>query len=333
MSAESYVVCVEQYVVCSLTNHKAVACVRAVVGEVEHEEQVTALIGQHLITIVVPDLLNGCLLDVLLHLQHSQHSLVEVAEIVEAELVVIHQIPLAAGIFVAPAVAFAGEVYPFGMTELITHEVQITAVDSAGREQTDHLVQGDTALYIIVLIALLEMPVHIGINQAEDDGLVTHQCLIVALTVRDGLLVGTTIGYFPEHRTGLPVFITQLLDYLNPIVGDIHGHAVVEAIAAILEGSCQTGHSAHLFCDGDGVGIHLMDDFVGKREIADGVVILMSVIVVSIAADRSFRSRSRDCPKRDAHGDRPRRNTGWDHLRSCQVLRSHSSQRGCVRYP
>ena len=97
-----------------------------------------------------------------------------------AEILVIYQIPLSASILVAPSVTLAREINPLWMTELITHEVQVTSVDGRSRKQTDHLVQGNTSFHHSILVADLEVPVHVGINQAEDDGLVTHQCLVVA---------------------------------------------------------------------------------------------------------------------------------------------------------
>ena len=58
--------------------------------------------------------------------------------------------------------------------------------------------QGNTAVNHVVLVALLEVPVHVGIDEAEDDGLVAYQCLVVTLAIGDGLLVGTAVLDFPE---------------------------------------------------------------------------------------------------------------------------------------
>ena len=69
------------------------------------------------------------------------------------------------------------------MTELITHEVQITTVDGRCRHQTNHLMQCQAAMNNIVLVSFLHMPIHIGINQAEDNRLVTHQSLIMTFGV------------------------------------------------------------------------------------------------------------------------------------------------------
>ena len=81
----------------------------------------------------------------------------------------------------------------------------------------------------------------------------------------------------------MPVLITLLLDEFNPVVGHVHGHAVVEAVAAVLQRRGQAGHARHLFGDGDGLGIDLVDQVVGQREIAEGFVVLMAVEIVIVA--------------------------------------------------
>ena len=103
--------------------------------------------------------------------------------------------------------------------------------------------QGNAAVCHIVLVALLEMPVHIGIDEAEDDGLVAYECLVVALGIGDGLLILTAVGYLPEHAGGLPMLVGLLLDELDPVVGHVHRHAIVESVTTMLDGRCQAGHT------------------------------------------------------------------------------------------
>ena len=145
--------------------------------------------------------------------------------------------------------------------------------------------QGYTTLGHAVDVLLGEMPVHVGIDEAEDNSLVAHQCLVVTLTVGNGLLVGTTVLHLPENAAGFPVLVGLFLNSLDPIVGYVHGHAVVEAEATVLKLGSKSGHTGNFLCDGDGIGILLMDEFVGQRKIADGIVVLMSVEVVTIAAE------------------------------------------------
>ena len=59
--------------------------------------------------------------------------------------------------------------------------------------------QSDTSLSHAIHILLSEMPVHIRINQAEDNGLITYQSLIMTLAVANGLFIRASILYFPEN--------------------------------------------------------------------------------------------------------------------------------------
>ena len=202
-----------------------------------------------------------------------------------AQFLIIHQAPLAACIFVRPAVAFTREVNPFGMSELITHKVQIAAIDGSQCHQTDHLVQGYATLGHTINVFFREVPVHIGIYQTEDDSLVAHQRLVVTLTIRNRLLVRTAVLHFPENATGLPVLVTQFLNGLDPIIWDVHGHAIVETKTTVFELGSQSRHTAHLLSNSDGVGIHLVNQAIGQREIANGIVVLATIEVVGIATE------------------------------------------------
>ena len=172
------------------------------------------------------------------------------------------------------------------MSELIAHEVEVAAVDGSEGHETYHLMEGNAPAGNVVLVALLEMPVHIGIYQAEDDGLVAHEGLVVALAVGDGFLVRAAVLHLPEDAAHVDILIAHLLDGLDPVVGDVHGHPVVEAIAAVLKACSKAWHSRHLLGDGDGAGVHFVDELVGEREIADGVVVLVAVEIVAVARKR-----------------------------------------------
>ena len=199
IATKRLVVGIEYHTIGTGRYQEAIVGKRAGWREVEDEEQVASHISEYLIAIIVPDFNNWCLVKVLFTLNCLEHLLVEVAEIVIAEILVIYQIPLSASILVAPSVTLAREINPLWMTELITHEVQVAAIDGRSCSQTDHLVQGNASVNHIVLITLLEVPVHISIYQAEDDGLVAYQCLVMTLAVRDGLLVGTAVLDFPRR--------------------------------------------------------------------------------------------------------------------------------------
>ena len=176
------------------------------------------------------------------------------------------------------------------MTELIAHEVKIAAIDSRCCDETYHLVQGYTSISAVVFVAFTEVPVHIGINKAEDNGLVAYKSLVVAFTIAYGTLIGTTVCDLPENRAWFPCFIWKFLDGLNPIVGDVHGHTIVEAIAAIGKLGSKSWHAADFLCDGYCIGINLMYKKIGKCQVADGIIVLMSVEVVAIVAESLAKS-------------------------------------------
>ena len=183
IAAKLYGIGIEHDFIRSLRNQETIIGKRTGRTEIEHKDVVATHVGQHLVAIVMPYFDNVCLLYVLHVLYHLQHCLVKITQIVIAQVFVIHQAPLTTGIFVAPSVTLAREVYPFGMTELVPHEVQITAVQGRSREQTYHLMQSNAAMHAFVLISLLEVPIHIGIYQTEDDGLIAHESLIVTLGI------------------------------------------------------------------------------------------------------------------------------------------------------
>ena len=155
---------VEHNVVRACRHKESIVGERAVGTEVEHEDEVASHECKHLVAVVVPYLLYGSLREVLLAFNHLEHGLVEVAKIVVVEFLVVHEVPLAACILVAPSVALAREVNPFGMSELVTHEVEIAAINCSCSHEAYHLVQGNAAVNHKVLVALLEVPVHVGVD-------------------------------------------------------------------------------------------------------------------------------------------------------------------------
>ena len=126
------------------------------------------------------------------------------------------------------------------------------------------------------------MPVHIGIGQAEDERLVAYECLVMALGIADGLLILTTVRELMPDRTWAPLLVGVIRDELRPEVGDIHREAVVEAKASVLDGSSETRHTAHLFGDGDRIGVDTMDQLIGQREVRHSIGILMTIEVVGV---------------------------------------------------
>ena len=258
--------------------------------EVEHKHQIATHEGEHLVVVLIPQLSDWQFLEAVLAAQQVYHIGVPVVEELVLQVFAVHQIPLATSIFVAPAVALAWEVDPFGVSPFVAHEVEVAAVDGRGCCQANHLVKRHTAINHSVVVVNHHVPIHFLVDEAENDGLVAHQSLVVALGVTDGFLVGTSVGEFPENGTGLPILVLLLLDGLDPKVGNAHRHTVVEAHAAVFKCACQSWHTAHFLGDGDGVRVHLVNQYVGKGEIGDGVGVLRAVVVVVVAAKRLSQS-------------------------------------------
>ena len=174
IASKSLIVCIQYHFITALRYQETIIGERLYWIEVEYKYQIITLECQYLVGIAVPDFLHLGLLKTLHALDNAEHGLIEVTQIMIAEVLVIYQIPLATRILMAPSIAFAREVYPFGMTKLIAHEVQVATIDGGCREQANHLVQGDASMYGVILVTFLEVPVHIGIYQTEDNGLVAH---------------------------------------------------------------------------------------------------------------------------------------------------------------
>ena len=129
------------------------------------------------------------------------------------------------------------------------------------------------------------MPVHIGISEAEDERLVAHECLVMALSIADGLLIFTTVRELIQDRTWAPLLVGVIRDELRPEVGDIHREAVVKAKASVLDRSSETRHTTHLFGDRDRVGVDAMDQLIGQREVRHSIGILMTIEVVRVRGE------------------------------------------------
>ena len=207
------------------------------------------------------------------------HLLIEAVEVGIEVVGVVHQVPLATGILTTPSVPFAGEVNPLGVSELVAHKVEVSSVDGGGGNEANHLVEGDTTVHHISRVSVLEVPIHIGVDESEDDGFVAHECLVVALGVRDGLLVLASVGHLVEDMPCFPVFVAHFLDVLYPEVGYAHGEAIVKAHAAILDGTSESGHAGHLLGDSNRLGFHLVNEFVRQSEVHDSIAVLVHIVV------------------------------------------------------
>ena len=62
--------------------------------------------------------------------EQMNHRFVKAVEVGKEIVGVVHKTPLTACIFITPSVPFAREINPFGMSELVAHKGEVTAVDS-----------------------------------------------------------------------------------------------------------------------------------------------------------------------------------------------------------
>ena len=109
----------------------------------------------------------------------GEHGLFEVLEAAILEVGVIGEVPLAAGVFVGPVVAFAGEVYPLGMAELVADEVEPSFATGDHGEEANHFVKGDAAVDDGAFVRLFHLPIHLFVHEPEGEGLVAHEALVV----------------------------------------------------------------------------------------------------------------------------------------------------------
>ncbi len=136
-----------------------------------------------------------------------------------------------------------------------------------------------------VIVIDHHVPVHLFIDKPEYDGFVADKSLVVAFDVGYGLFIGATVGQFPEYGCRVPVLVFLFFQCLDPVVGDSHCHAVVEANASVFEWNGESGHAAHLLGNRYGLRIYAVDQQVGEREICDCINILIAVIIIAIAAE------------------------------------------------
>ena len=253
--------------------------------EVEQEDAAAALEGEQLIALVLAQAVGHAGAHHVVVLDQLNHGLVEVAQQLVAQEAVVREAPLAAGILEAPAVALAREVDPLRMAELVAHEVEVALAARADGHQADHLVQRDGTVHDHVLARAVHAGVHFLVRQAEHDGLVAHQRLVVGLRVADDLLLIAAGDQFPVHLADLPVAVLLLLDRLDEEVRQAHGQAVVKADAAVLDGQAHARHGAHVLRDGDGALLVAVNQVAGQHEVGHRVHIGVHGEVLRVAGE------------------------------------------------
>ncbi|VTR68605.1 hypothetical protein DESC_710101 [Desulfosarcina cetonica] len=258
--------------------------------KIEGEDISAAHEGQHLVAIMLPQRHQVAGRKQVGRLDQPEHGPIETGQQLVLESGIVHQRPLPAGVAIAPAIAFPGEVDPLGMTELVAHEVEITAARRGQGGQADHLVQGHGPGHADVRVIEGHVLVHGTTGHAEHKGLIAHQGLVVGFGIADGLLLMTPVGELMPQVAHGPLFVGRVLGEPDPVVGHPHGKAIVKAHPARIHGQRQSRHAADVLGDGDGVGPQAMDQFVGQGQVGQGILVHAGVEIVVVPRKGPFQA-------------------------------------------
>lgn len=165
-------------------------------------------------------------------LDQFDHVPVELAQKPVFQILGIGQAPLPARVPVRPVVSRPWKIDPFGMSELVSHEIQIPAARGRQGDETDQLVQGDAPVNAQAFMAYMHVFVDIRSDQPEDQGLIADQGLIVRFGVADGLLLRAPVVQLVPQSAHGPVFVGNVFDQTDPQVGNAHGEPVIKADSA-----------------------------------------------------------------------------------------------------
>mmetsp|Transcript_62153 Transcript_62153/g.116263 ORF Transcript_62153/g.116263 Transcript_62153/m.116263 type:complete len:202 (+) Transcript_62153:1080-1685(+) len=186
----------------------------------------------------------------------------------------------------APAVLWAWEVHPLRMAELIAHEVEVALASKALHEEPDHLMEGQAPINGHGVVRILEdahIRVHGSIHKPEGKGLVTHNGLVVRLSIGNDLLHVPSIRQRVANVAHVPTIVTHFLQELDEHVWNGHRQTIVEAKATILNREADRRHAADVLCNGDSAGHYCVDKVVRQHEVnvAVDVCVWPEVLVVS----------------------------------------------------
>ena len=145
--------------------------------------------------------------------------------------------------------------------------------------------QRNAAVRHIGRMTVLEMPIHVGVHETEDDGLVAHQRLVMALGIRDGLLVLAAVRHLIQDMTGFPVLVLHLFDILNPEIRNTHRQTIVEAYTAVFDSCGETRHTAHLLGNRNRFRLHFVNDLVRQRQVHQRIAVFVTAEIGRIAVE------------------------------------------------
>src|SRR5574344_2156914 len=198
-------------------------------------------------------------------------------------MVRIRQRPLSAGVKVGPVITFSRKVNPFRMTELITHEVEVSIAGRSKCYESYHFMKGDAAIHNNVLRIFAHRVVHLLVYQSEDNSFISDKSLVMTLCITDSLFVCTLIGQLIIDLSHTPVPIRQLFNPFDPVVTNAHTHPEIKPDTSVFQRSCKARHSRHIFSYCEGIGLQLFNKYIRKTEIGYRIFILSSVKIVIVA--------------------------------------------------
>ena len=105
------------------------------------------------------------------------------------------------------------------------------------------------------------------------------------LGVGHRLHFGQPVGHHVPHLPDVPLLVGHLLELLDPEIGNRHPQPVVEADASVRVGNAHPRHARHVLGDRHVARAEVVHQPVGQRQVTDGIVILMTVEVVTIVTE------------------------------------------------
>ena len=136
--------------------------------EVENKEQIHSCKTEHLLRRFHQLKIGHVLIEYLMGFAKMNHVVVKIIQPLAFQISVVLQTPLTAAIMEAPAISFAREVNPFGMDELISHEIKISFSAACKREQPDHLVKRDGTVNDRIVGGFVHVRIHRSVSKPED---------------------------------------------------------------------------------------------------------------------------------------------------------------------
>lgn len=200
------------------------------------------------------------------------------------EFGVVGEGPLSASVFVGPVVSFAREVEPFGVAEFVADESEPGFAAGNHGEEAEEFVEGEAPVDDGVLVAFFHVPVHVLVHEPEGEGFIADECLVMGFGVGDGLFLVASVGELVPDGVEVPLFVGSVFEEFDPVVGDAHAEAVVEAETAVFGRAAESGHAGEVFGDGESIGVDFADEGVGELEVGHGApfdaVVEVFVVVV-----------------------------------------------------